>query len=87
MVAETDAPALSFEELLAEQPSEATQADRMAAAEAAEAARAQLQAAREAVRPFLASTLVQSPFCMKGTAAGGVPARYLVALHLVTSRV
>ena len=57
VVAETDAPEASFEELLAEQPSEATQAERLAAAEAAaaaaeaaEAARVQLRAAREAVR-------------------------------------
>lgn len=48
-----EAPQLSLEELLAGQPTEASQRDRLAAAQVAEFTRTQIQAARQAVRAFV----------------------------------
>lgn len=80
VVAETEAPQLSLEELLAEQPSEATQADRVAAAQAAEAAAAALQAAREAVspQPPCPTTRVMNLLCMQP--------RSIYVTHIQTQR-
>ena len=61
VVAETEKPDRSYEELLEEMPSEYPQAERIAAAQAADAAVQQLEAAREKVIPHLK---VQPPVCL-----------------------